>query len=154
MEITECGLCGSDNLQVILDMGSQPIAERLDSTETYPLALLRCWECMLVQLSYIVDQKELFPPDHPYTTGTNKALVEHFRDLASELGASLSGGAVVVDIAANDGTLLSFYPPNLIRVGVEPTNQAAKLAAKGISAWQKYFSLEVAEHILDTYGPA
>src|SRR6266702_5648987 len=97
MEVTECGLCGSENLQVILDMGSQPIAERLDSTETYPLALLRCWNCMLVQLSYTVDQKELFPPDHPYTTGTTRVLVDHFRDLTSELSTELSSGDVVVD---------------------------------------------------------
>ena len=55
---------------MLLDMGEQPLAERMGEDAAYPLALLRCGDCTLVQLSHIVDQREMFPPDHPTPAGT------------------------------------------------------------------------------------
>ena len=52
-DVTACGICGSADLAVILDMGMQPLAER--DSELYPLKLMQCGDCSLVQLSYIVE---------------------------------------------------------------------------------------------------
>ena len=60
--VTECGLCGSQSLHTLLDMGIQPLAERFADDIAYPLLLLECGECSLVQLGYQVDQRILFPP--------------------------------------------------------------------------------------------
>ena len=59
---------------MLLDMGEQPLAERMSEDAAYPLALLRCGDCTLVQLSHVVDQREMFPPEHPYASGNTAAI--------------------------------------------------------------------------------
>ena len=153
-DITACGLCGSGDLKVILDMGDQPLAERFDDPRTYPLKLAECGRCTLVQLTHIVDQRDLFPPAHPYATGNTQFLRDHFAALAAELGEGLRPGDLVVDIGCNDGTLLAAFRDDVRRVGVEPTDQGEKCAARGIHTWINFFTADLARGILDMYGPA
>ncbi len=127
---TACQLCGSGQLALVLDMGMQPLSERHDSDRLYPLRLLECGKCTLVQLDHIVDQREVFPPDHPYATGNTGFLRDHFTALAAELCEDLAPGDLVVDIGAGDGTLINAYcifRDDLRRVAVEPTNQVRKI---------------------------
>lgn len=153
-KVTHCGVCGSWNLVPLLDLGEQPLAERYGSSERFPLALLECRACTLVQLSYIVDQRELFPPGHPYASGNTGALRKHFAGLAHELSGLLSPGDLVVDIGANDGTLLAEFSGAFNRLGVEPTDQAKKCAGRGILVWQNYFSADVGKGVRELHGPA
>lgn len=152
--VTSCGLCGSGNLVKILNMGKQPLPERHDDPRRYPLELLECRGCGLIQLSYIADQREVFPPGHVYATGNTRALREHFSALAADLSAGLSPGALVVDIGASDGTLLSSFPDHLVRVGVEPTRQADKAAAKGLEIWPEFFTSVTARRLRAELGAA
>lgn len=131
----------------------QPLAER-DSGERYPLRLIQCANCTLVQLSHIPDQREVFPPDHPYTTGTTRAMREHFAALAARLNSSLKFGDLIVDIGANDGTLLAACGEKARCVAVEPTDQAAKCRAQGFRTWQQFFTASTARDILHVCGPA
>jgi C-methyltransferase C-terminal domain/Methyltransferase domain/Putative zinc binding domain len=151
-EITGCEVCGSPDLPVLLDMGKQPLAER--DSDVYPLVLVQCAECSLVQLSYAVDQALVFPLDHPYATGNTKALREHFARLAARIEVHLSPGDLVVDIGSNDGTLLESFSDSVNRFGVEPTDQARKCAGKGIPVWQGYFTVDVARGIRASAGHA
>jgi hypothetical protein len=153
-EITACGSCGAGGLVTIIDLGLQPLAER-ESTP-YPLKLLQCGTCSLVQLSYQADPHEVFPEDHPYATGNTTFLRNHFSSLARQLSRHLRDGDVVVDIGANDGTLLAAYPGQLAltRVAVEPTGQAAKCREKGLVTFKEFFSLGVAKDILNATGRA
>jgi len=151
-EVTECGLCGSTDLAVILDMGEQPLAERYGTDERHPLALAECGDCSLVQLTFIPGQRDVFPLDHPYATGNSAALREHFAALAARIGSGPPG--VIVDIGANDGTLLAAYGPDVRRIAVEPTNQAAKCRAQGIITYQEFFTRGLAWIIRATQGPA
>ena len=137
----------------MLDLGEQPLAER-DNGERYPLRLVRCGNCDLVQLSHIVDQKEVFPPEHPYQTGMTGALRKHFAELAQKLSEQMRPGDLTVDIACNDGTLLGMYRAGFRRAGVEPTMQAQKCAARGIPTWQCFFTAEVGRDIRQQHGPA
>ena len=53
------------------------------------------------------DPSLVFPPDYPYSSGNSRALHENFEDLARQANAWLGGcDDLVVDIGANDGTLL------------------------------------------------
>lgn len=142
-------------LSTVLDLGKQPLAERFDQDIRYPLRLVECANCGLVQLSYIVDAKELFPPDHPYTTATSPAQSWHFTLLADDLMGYLPLRAnVVVDIGANDGTLLSKYPASQAVVAVEPTNQARKCRELGMVTYQEFFTADLARRIRSMHGPA
>ncbi len=81
---------------------------RMDDTneqERFPLELLRCAECTLVQLSCIVDPEIVFHRDYPYSTGNSGQLRDHFAKLAGML--DVQPHDVVVDIGANDGTFLA-----------------------------------------------
>ena len=151
--VITCGICGSADLTKILDMGMQPLAER--DSERYPLVLMQCGDCSLVQLSCIVDQATVFPLDHPYATGNTRALREHFGRLAARLEADLSPGDLVVDIGANDGTFLAAYNNEIVRrVAVEPTNQARKCGERGIATYQEFFTVELGEQIRAEHGHA
>jgi hypothetical protein len=153
-DVTSCGICGSGALATILDMGRQPLAERYGSEERYPLELLQCRNCSLVQLGYAVPQRELFPPGHPYATGDTEALRRHFGGLARITGMYCEPGDLVVDIGANDGTLLAAVRRDVVRLGVEPTDQAKKCADAGIAVWQNFFTAEVGRGIRKLQGPA
>ncbi len=111
-EVTQCGGCGSDAADLIplLDMGIQPLPESLGPSKRYPLNLVRCMVCGLVQLDFIPDPQLVFKKSHPYSTGNSAALREHYQGLARELTDGLLIDDVVVDIGANDGTLLRCYP--------------------------------------------
>lgn len=154
-----CGVCGNGaSLHRMLDMGSQPLAEKLDDDTTYPLALLRCDMCGLVQLDHSVDQALLFPLNHPYATGNTRALREHYLQLARELSWKTSPckGRLAVDIGANDGTFLQELQNQAGYDGlaVEPTNQARKARDKRISTIQAFWTRELAQKILADKGPA
>ena len=153
-EILRCGSCGEKDLAPVLDMGMQPLAEH-DNGQRYPLKLVRCTQCTLVQLSYIPDQHEMFPVEHPYATGNTKAMREHFAGLAAKVRPWLCVNDLVVDIGANDGTFLSLLPGSLTTVAVEPTNQVGKCLGKGVTAtYQEFFTSEVAKVIRRDNGKA
>lgn len=150
-----CGLCHTMCMTTLLNMGDQPLAERMGSTATYPLKLMKCPDCGLVQLSETPPQEELFPPDHPYSSGNTRALLEHFAQFAVELSHNLSPGDLVVDIGANDGSFLDLVRdiPSLRLIAVEPTNQIRKCPPH-VKQVQGFFSSTTAQGIYDLYGPA
>lgn len=152
-EVTECGICGSPDLIPLLDMGIQPLPESLGPSRRYPLRLVRCLTCSLVQLDFVPDQKLVFKRNHPYSTGNSAALRDHYRSLAQGIAGDLSLEDVVVDIGANDGTLLSCYPPGQVKVAVEPTDQGKKIPAD--AAWyREFFTRDLAVRIRENHGPA
>lgn len=160
--VRNCGSCGCGDLFTVLDLGMQPLpqARRAASEVRYPLRLVECPRCTLVQLGYIVREKELFPPDYPYATGNTTALRNHFRELADFVDNTLpwdDNGNLVVDIGGNDGTMLkelrNLAPPARLLL-VEPTDQSRKCEDPGISVVKEYFTANLADKILAGYGPA
>jgi hypothetical protein len=151
--VDTCGGCGSADLRQVLSLGSSPPTCNMvkvggSRVETfYPLDLLECQACSLVQLSVIVDPAEVFPPDLPYSSGNSAELHRNFEDLAAT--DEVIPDDLVVDIGANDGTLLSKFDCRTF--GVEPTNQVQKIEG---DCWQVPFSAEVAKDLREYVGPA
>ena len=159
-KVEACGICGG-NLRPFLDLGFQPLAERFDTQDTYPLNLVRCELCSLVQLDYIVDQKTLFPQHHPYATGNSMALAEHYRDLAHDIDRrfGVAMGRLAIDIGANDGTLVEeMARRGYTALGVEPTGQIETLLTRGpglsMDGVQAFFTLPLARQLRKECGPA
>ena len=162
--MTECEGCNSAALETVVDFLPQPPVQAFlteDGTrepEThYPLELLRCPACELVQLGYALDPAVVFPRDYPYQTGMTRNLVDNFRDLAEQGVArfGLREGDLAIDVGSNDGTLLKGYVPHGLRViGVEPTDIAAIANANGVPTVQAYFDEEVARAIVEEHGRA
>jgi len=152
--VDRCQVCDSTNLESLMFLGYLPpvntmplIDTPLEEQPAYPAELLRCKDCTLAQLGLIVDPAILFPPTYPYTSGTTRILRENFAELSREVDSlyPLQPNQLVVDIGANDGTLLSNFQKNGVRVfGIEPTNAAKLAIERGIPSMISFFNKEAA----------
>ena len=162
--VRTCQICNNKELVEILNLGHHPIvqsylteAQLHEKEDTYPLCLVRCEKCELLQLDYIVDPKLVFPPDYPYRTGLTNMLIRNFESLAENMKATgqYVDGDLVVDIGSNDGTLLeSFKKRGCTVVGVEPT-RAARVANKNkIKTYEEFFDMKSAQKVVKKHGKA
>jgi hypothetical protein len=133
------------------------IGARPEEQPAYPAELLYCPESKLVQLGLIVDRSVLFPPHYAYTSGTTRILRENFGELYDEVMRLYPIGpdALVVDVGANDGTLLSNFHSAGHRVcGIEPTDTCRLARDRGIDSVNAFFGPEVAADIVEQRGRA
>jgi SAM-dependent methyltransferase len=162
--LCRCQICGSSDLELVIDVGHQPLcdslltSEQLNGPETYyPLRLFRCPSCTLAQLDYVVDGSTVYHQHYPYRTGVTKELAQYQFAMAEDLTQryGLHSRSLVVDIGSNDGTLLGGFKQRGVRVlGVEPTNIAQLAQAAGIDTLHSFFNLSVAQEIVATHGKA
>lgn len=124
--ITNCRACASDDLALVLDLGEQRLSDfRTDDTRPplYPLQLLMCRSCALAQLGDTVPRDLLYHDGYGFYSGVNEGIR---RDLKSVVDLALGYKPTAtnwLDIACNDGTLLSYVPDRLYRVGVDPVRK-------------------------------
>ncbi|OGH64486.1 MAG: hypothetical protein A2821_03120 [Candidatus Magasanikbacteria bacterium RIFCSPHIGHO2_01_FULL_41_23] len=159
-----CQICRADNLKNILNLGHQPIvqeylrAEELHESETrYPLNLVRCSNCSLVQIDYVPEPGKVFFPDYPYRTGLTSMLIRNFLELADVLEKKyeLKPKDLIVDIGSNDGTLLKGFKAKGMQVlGIEPTNAAKDANKNGITTFQTFFDKASVTKAKKKYGSA
>ena len=127
--ITGCRICGSEWLDVVLELGTQFLTgvfprSRDEGLTKGPLTLVRCDECGLVQLLYSYERTELYGARYGYRSSLNRNMVSHLEDKAQMLvgAVDLRPDDVIVDIGSNDGTLLScFAGRNLSLLGFDPS---------------------------------
>jgi len=161
----DCRHCGAPLKHQILDLGATPPANNLlareDQPETrYPLRLLRCDGCGLVQTDidrFRLDADELFSASYPYFSSSHPAFVAHAKQYAGKMieKLGLGKGSFVVEIGSNDGYLLQHFRERGMKVlGVEPTQTGAVAAAKGIETLPVFFNEHWARTIVNTHGQA
>ena len=135
-----CRVCGRTNLFRYLDLGMQPLANAfrefdapLSDEFRVPLVLQACPQCKLSQLTHVVP-KELLYTTYAYSSGVNRAWHTHCEGLAQRFARP---GAFVIDIASNDGTLLSkFAALGCETLGVEPsTSFPATATYNKVTQW-------------------
>ncbi len=161
---SECLNCHGRDRELVLDLGSTPLAnanvqpERVNEPEaSFPLELMYCPDCGLVQLSQIVPPEIMFS-DYLYMSGASTTMVEHFSQLAASHVKNLGLGAdaLAMEIASNDGTLLSAFAKHGVRtLGIEPAKNLVEIAKqKGVESVARFFGREVAQELRDERGPA
>lgn len=151
-----CRVCGGAGAHPVLDLGQMPLANRLldtpDEPEArYPLRLVFCEKCSLVQIEETVPPAELFQ-DYVYFSSFSDTMVTHARDLvqrtitAEQLGAS----HFVVELASNDGYLLQFYKAAGVPVlGIDPAaNVVAEAERRGVPTICAFFGEAVARTLV------
>lgn len=162
--IDVCRICGGRDIAVVLDLGEQPLANSLPRPDAardvarYPLTLMRCDGCGLLQLRESIAPELLFS-EYLYFSSYSKALVDSARELTSRMVESRRPGPndLVIDIGSNDGYLLRFYKERGVNVlGVEPAKNVAAEAQRrhGIPSVTRFFSLETAREIRGCHGAA
>lgn len=122
-EERSCRLCGGI-LDSILDLGELALSDFVEKDKPLqraPLDLCACVDCTLVQLRHTTNPDLMFRK-YWYLSSINETMRDELADIvqkALEL-VPLERGDVVVDVGANDGTLLSAYPEGIVRIGYEP----------------------------------
>ena len=159
-KIRGCRSCGSNEIEMVLDLGSSPLADRLLTANDlgarepqYPLQLVFCHECSLAQIDYTVPPVELFGNDYPYFSSVSDALQAHTVANVREVieKRKLGPDSLVVELASNDGYLLKHYRQAGMKVlGIDPAEPPAKAAiAIGVDTMIDFFTVELARKLAD-----
>lgn len=149
-----CRACGAVGLIPILNLGRTPLAnalltrDQIDQPETtYPLELVFCPECTLVQITQTVPPELLFR-EYVYFSSFSDTALQNARMLVERLIAErrLGHGSLASEIASNDGYLLQYYRQHGIPVlGIEPAINIARAAEdRGIRTLAEFFSKDLA----------
>lgn len=160
----ECRICKSKKFDKVLDMGDNALvnslieAKDLNKTEeTYPLEVVRCANCSLVQLKKPIDSHKIYKDvDYLYFSSDMPGLKDYFKQYETDLTTRfLKPDDLVVEIGSNDGVMLSLFPMNVRILGVDPaTNVVIRAIKNGIPTLPLFFEERLANQIKAEYGPA
>lgn len=156
----KCRHCHAPLTLQFADLGSAPPSnayltpEGLRRAERwYPLRVLTCTSCWLVQTDDYAGANEMFTDDYAYFSSYSQTWLDHAERYVSLMIArfGLDEDSRVVELAANDGYLLQFVKAASIPcIGVEPTASTAESArAKGIDIIQDFFGVRLAQAMTD-----
>jgi 2-polyprenyl-3-methyl-5-hydroxy-6-metoxy-1,4-benzoquinol methylase len=154
----KCRHCGYELDTPFIDLGSAPpsnaylTAAQLRAPEKYyPLRVLVCLNCWLVQTEDYVGAEELFSEDYAYFSSYTNSWLLHAQDYVAKMieRFGLGSQSLVAEIAANDGYLLQYVQARGIPCyGVEPASGVAAAArAKGIDIVQDFFGYALASRL-------
>jgi len=162
--IISCQICGGTHLSSVLFVGFIPPVNTMPDVGSvaveqpaYPLEMLRCDGCGLVQIGLEVDAEVLFPYSYPYLSGTTRILRENFAELYAQTRTliSLSSDDLIVDIGSNDGSLLINFKEGGHRVlGIEPSQAGEVARSRDIETITAYFNAETVGKVKASHGQA
>lgn len=130
--IRECRSCKSKKLTTVLSLGKSYLSDFVTTNKkpaSYPLVLVLCNDCNLLQLKHTAPSFLLYTEHYGYKSGINQTMKTELKEIAQKNIEKLNSSKkklLVMDIGANDGSLLSTYSKSLERVGVEPIKKLAK----------------------------
>ena len=134
-----CRSCGSTKISKILNLGNQPWGNdflsknNIGKEKKYPLALVFCNTCKMVQLNFTV-KKEIMFKNHTYLSGVTDSLYEHFCNVGEKLIKDFNiknKSKSILDIGSNDGTFLKFFKKKKWKIlGVESAKNISAIANK------------------------
>ncbi len=156
MKCRHCATALDETHDVFIDLGAAPPsnaflrAEDLARPELhFPLKVLTCPECRLVQVDEVQRHDALFSNDYVYFSSYSSSWLAHARRYVERVSARLSLGpsSLVMEVASNDGYLLQYVAERGIPcVGIEPTAGTAEAArARGIETIGEFFGTAFAE---------
>ena len=162
--MVRCRSCRSELKLTLIDLGSSPIANNLETdydlnlqSEKFPLKVLTCHVCSLVQLSETISEKNLFASNYSYYSSYSTSWLTHSKNYVDEIihFLEINENDLVIEIASNDGYLLQFFREAGINVlGIEPAADVANVAInKKIPTLIDYFSESIARELRTKLKP-
>jgi SAM-dependent methyltransferase len=153
--MVNCRGCGAGLNLTFLDLGMSPIANDLipfekanEPEEFYPLHVLTCLQCALVQLPEVASREALFRSDYVYFSSYSSTWLEHSQRYVTNMIEllKLNSNDLVIEVASNDGYLLQYFTQAGVQVlGVEPSAGVAQVAIeKGIDTVINFFGARTA----------
>jgi C-methyltransferase C-terminal domain/Putative zinc binding domain/Methyltransferase domain len=153
-----CRFCKAPLQHTFVDLGMSPLCEsyltidQLNGMEPfYPLHVMVCEECFLVQLEEYVSPEHIFT-EYAYFSSYSDSWLKHSSNYVAMISERLGLGAqsLAVELASNDGYLLQYFVQKGIPVlGVEPAVNVAKAAEeKGVPTLVKFFGCQTARQMV------
>ena len=154
----KCRHCGTPLEHVFLDLGSAPPSNAYLTTDGltrpelyYPLKIMVCDQCWLVQTEDHAQADELFSPDYAYFSSTSMGCLNHAERYVEKVIQQLGLGAdsMVIEVASNDGYLLkNFVKAGIPCLGIEPTDSTAEAAERlGIPVRREFFCEQLGQQL-------
>jgi 2-polyprenyl-3-methyl-5-hydroxy-6-metoxy-1,4-benzoquinol methylase len=153
-----CRFCNTPLHFEFLDLVNSPpsnsflSSDQLNEPEIfYPLRVLVCENCFLVQIDEYQKSSAIFNNDYVYFSSFSSSWLNHAKKYCEEVvkRLSLNQESKVIEIASNDGYLLQFFlEKNIPVLGIEPTKNTATIAVKkGIETVTEFFGTVLAEEL-------
>ena len=124
----------------------------------YPLIVLLCEKCWLVQTKDFAKKEEFFSSSYAYFSSTSKSWLDHAKKYVEKIikTQKLNKKSFVIEIASNDGYLLkNFVKKKIPCLGIEPTYSTAKKAEKiGIKCEKIFLTKKSSSQLLKKYKKA
>jgi len=154
-----CRHCNTKLELVFVDLGSAPPSNAYLTVEKFqvpekwfPLRVMVCKKCWLVQTEDFAQADELFDENYAYFSGFSTTWLEHSEKYVVDMikRFNLNEQSHAVEVAANDGCLLQYYKTrNIPCTGVEPTNSTAQAAReRGIDIIEEFFGIALAKQMV------
>ena len=160
---TDCRLCGSTQLDLVLELTPTPPADSYISKDqfevgqpTIPLDLYLCADCAHTQIGHVIDAEEVYL-NYTYETASTLGLGEHFRECAKTIMEKFKPRkGLFLDIGSNDGILLRYFKDYGMEVlGIDPMPGIAEKASNnGIPTLSDFFNKNYALDLRDQRGTA
>ncbi|MGE8701630.1 MAG: methyltransferase domain-containing protein [Achromobacter sp.] len=156
----KCRHCQAELRLPFLDLGHAPPSNAylteaaLRGPETwFPLRILVCESCWLVQTEDHAGREALFTDDYAYFSSFSSSWLAHSRRYVDAMIGRFGLGkdSMVAEIAANDGYLLQYVKEaGIACYGVEPTASTAQAARdRGIDIVQRFFGVELGDELTE-----
>lgn len=154
----KCRHCNSELKLPLVDLGTAPpsnaylTAQQLHGPELwFPLRVLVCESCWLVQTEDFTRADALFDADYAYFSCFSSSWLTHCERYVTNIieRFHLDHTSHVVEVAANDGYLLQYVRDRGIPcLGIEPTASTAAAARnKGIPIVEQFFGTDLAKQL-------
>lgn len=131
--ITKCRVCESKKLKTVVDLGVQYTSDfRTDDSRPpkYPIKAVICEDCLLVQLKHTTPANEMYHENYGFKSGVSDSIKADLKDIVQYAQSFKHTPKKWLDIASNDGTLLSYVPEATYKVGVDPIGFLCDEAAR------------------------
>ncbi len=156
--MAQCRSCGHERLDPVLSLGTTPLANSLPTTAElgapearYPLDLVFCPQCALVQITVSVPPEEMFS-EYAYFSSFAETVKDNAQLLVERLVRERALGAsnLAMEIASNDGYLLRNYQAAGVPVlGIDPARNVADVAnAAGVPTRCEFFGRDLAQQLV------
>ena len=155
----KCRHCHAELTLPLVDLGSSPPSNAYLTQKTlkapekwFPLNVLVCQSCWLVQTEDFAGAEELFDAEYAYFSSFSSSWLAHAKHYVETMvnRFALTDKSMVIEVAANDGYLLQFVKEkNIACLGVEPTTSTANVAReKGIEIVEEFFGVSLAKKLV------
>lgn len=155
-----CRFCNNNLTHEFVDLGFSPPSnsflshKQLSESETYfPLRILVCEMCFLVQIDEFAKHDDIFNADYAYFSSFSTSWLAHAKAYTEMMTKRFGydSRSQVIEIASNDGYLLQYFKEmNIPVLGIEPTaNTAAEAKLKGIESVIDFFGVRLAKELVN-----